>query len=361
MPFASAFSLRTEQGIKYFPLFFFQLFAMFHYYHMMFPFGFSYAALTTSMMFMMHSMLFFWHRYELPAVILGRVGPEHVRENSVPAAAPPPLSFSTSPGSAPPSVQSDSGRETPEEEGLPPTQPTVASVSLYAPQERIPVGRTHSFNTLASGRISRNSSNVGMYHRGDDDDGSFMFFMGGEVVIPRRENHQNHVSGVDPPHHRHRPTSPYSTATEYNVPLPTNPVSRTASVSSSFGGASVDTAPDTAALRRGSLELGGRRERFVNELSPVLAGAMSMDDDSEVLGSLTPVFAARLELQPAEYGGHPHHQIGSDEQVFEGNDPSALQAIINVMHEDEEDLTTSNHPDEEDDVAAADTTDSIFR
>jgi hypothetical protein len=298
---------------------------MFHYYHMMFPFGFSYAALTTSMMFMMHSMLFFWHRYELPAVILGRVGPEHVRENS---ALPPPFS-STSPASAPPSVQSDSGRETPEEEGLPPTHPPVAPVRRYAPSsDRMPVDRTHSFNTLASGRISRNSSNVGMYHRGDDDDGSYMFFMGGEVVIPRREHHH---------------------------------LSRTASASSSVGGASVDTAPETCSVaRHGCLEVGGRRERFVNELSPVLAGAMSMDDDAEdVRTSLTPVFATRLELPPSvdtfENPPPPDH----DDQSYGGTDPSALQAILNVMQEVEEDLTSSSHlPGEEDDVA---TTDSIFR
>ena len=97
-------SLRTKQGIHFFPRMFFLLFSIFHFYNFSFPFGFSYAALATSMCFMMHSMLFFWHRYELPAVALGRITPERPRQGM---SSPPP-----SPTSSTPSVRSDSGRST---------------------------------------------------------------------------------------------------------------------------------------------------------------------------------------------------------------------------------------------------------
>jgi hypothetical protein len=66
-------SLRTVYGIQYFPRTFFLLFAAFHFYYFSFPHGFAYAALTTAILFMAHSMLFFWHRYELPAVCRGQV------------------------------------------------------------------------------------------------------------------------------------------------------------------------------------------------------------------------------------------------------------------------------------------------
>jgi hypothetical protein len=74
-------SLRTVYGIQYFPRTFFLLFAAFHFYYFSFPHGFAYAALTTAILFMVHSMLFFWHRYELPAVCRGQV------QRSQPAAA----------------------------------------------------------------------------------------------------------------------------------------------------------------------------------------------------------------------------------------------------------------------------------
>jgi hypothetical protein len=146
---------------------------------------------------------------------------------------------------------------------------------------------------------------------------------------------------------RYRPTSPYSSASEYNALIPPNPVSRTASASSSFGGASIDSSTDTAA--RGSFEL-GRRERFVNDLSPVLAQTMSMDDDSEVIRSLSPVFAARLEMPLDD-------ELNDDTELFEANDVSAIHAILNVMEENEENLTTSNRCEVDEGAA----TNSIFR
>lgn len=44
---------------------FFLYFTLFHVYFFSFPFGFSYVALVTTVLFLQHSMLFFWNRYEV--------------------------------------------------------------------------------------------------------------------------------------------------------------------------------------------------------------------------------------------------------------------------------------------------------
>lgn len=167
-------SLRTKQGIHFFPRIFYMLFSMFNFYNFSFPFGFSYSALATSICFMLHSMLFFWHRYELPAVILGRISPEHPRQANQ-------ISSGTADSVTPPQVQSTlsgSGRSTPE---------NVDIANLVEQPTRHPaLARSASFGTVASGRLSRSSSTGGMFHDGDDD-GSYMFFMDGEVVMHRHD------------------------------------------------------------------------------------------------------------------------------------------------------------------------------
>jgi hypothetical protein len=135
------------------------LFAVFHFYVFSFPAGFGYSAFATSMCFMMHSMLFFWHRYELPAVALGRVTPEHPRQGS---AVPSPVPSTT------PSVQSDDHGRVP--------------AAVLRP--RGSVMRNASFGTAASAdHMSRQGSSLGMI--GGDDDGSYVYFMDGEVVVHR--------------------------------------------------------------------------------------------------------------------------------------------------------------------------------
>lgn len=62
-------SLRSHQGIHYFPRVFFLLFCLFHFYLFSFPIGFGYLALMATVCCIFHSMLFFWHRYELPLAV----------------------------------------------------------------------------------------------------------------------------------------------------------------------------------------------------------------------------------------------------------------------------------------------------
>ena len=65
--------------MRFFPKIFFLLFTLFHVYYFSFPFGFSYMALSSTACFMLHSMVFFWHRYELPAVAHGLVSVDYPR------------------------------------------------------------------------------------------------------------------------------------------------------------------------------------------------------------------------------------------------------------------------------------------
>lgn len=72
-------SIRTIHSSIYFPQVFFAYFLLFHIYYFSCPFGFSYAALISTVLFLLHAMIFFWNRYELPAVLSGQVSRESPR------------------------------------------------------------------------------------------------------------------------------------------------------------------------------------------------------------------------------------------------------------------------------------------
>mmetsp|Transcript_8012 Transcript_8012/g.12259 ORF Transcript_8012/g.12259 Transcript_8012/m.12259 type:complete len:494 (+) Transcript_8012:81-1562(+) len=55
----SVVSLRSQEGLQFFPRIFFLLFLVFHVYFFSFPHGFSYTALASTAAFLVHSMLFF--------------------------------------------------------------------------------------------------------------------------------------------------------------------------------------------------------------------------------------------------------------------------------------------------------------
>jgi len=69
----SAVFLRTIPSSIYFPQVFFAYFTLFHVYYFSCPFGFTYAALFSITLLMLHSMLFFVNRFELPAFAAGLV------------------------------------------------------------------------------------------------------------------------------------------------------------------------------------------------------------------------------------------------------------------------------------------------
>ena len=68
-------SARTLPTIRFFPRIFLIYYALYHIYVFVFPYGFSYLALLTMVLFLQHAMYFFWHRYELPALYTGFITP----------------------------------------------------------------------------------------------------------------------------------------------------------------------------------------------------------------------------------------------------------------------------------------------
>ncbi|KAL8229505.1 hypothetical protein R6Q57_014405 [Mikania cordata] len=61
-------SVRTPISMKFFPRFFLLYFLVFHIYFFSYTHGFSYLALSTTAAFMQHLILYFWNRFEVPAL-----------------------------------------------------------------------------------------------------------------------------------------------------------------------------------------------------------------------------------------------------------------------------------------------------
>ncbi|XP_071704123.1 membralin-like protein At1g60995 [Rutidosis leptorrhynchoides] len=61
-------SVRTPISMKFFPRFFLLYFLAFHIYFFSYTHGFSYLALSTTAAFMQHLILYFWNRFEVPAL-----------------------------------------------------------------------------------------------------------------------------------------------------------------------------------------------------------------------------------------------------------------------------------------------------
>lgn len=126
---------------------------MFHFYLFIFPFGFIYLALASSTLCILYSMLFFWHRYELPAVAHGHVTIDNPR-------------LGRSPGR---NVQStDTSRS---------NSISRSNSAARFPNVQLPPQRSFSRQSFSS--LQR------LFHPGYDSDGdtSYMFFMDGELVV----------------------------------------------------------------------------------------------------------------------------------------------------------------------------------
>ena len=246
----SVLSLRSSNGQHFFPRIFFLLFCLFHFYLFSFPFGFTHAALVCTAFFMIHSMVFFWHRYELPAVALGRVTPAQPRMR--PSTSPPsPVTTVAAPLWPPvtdiPPLHGEPGTTPlgttiPHHTALDPThvsryhpiavpngEPRISppashgSLSTLSGQQQ---HRRHSLrsssshggsvshavNSATNPMISRQTSSSALYWGGDEDgdDASFLFFMDGEVVMPRRraslpnQHHQQQHYPPTTPNHQSR-------------------------------------------------------------------------------------------------------------------------------------------------------------
>lgn len=163
-------SIRSIQGMQFFPKIFFLLFTLFHVYFFSCPFGFSYLALASTSIFMIHSMYFFWHRYELPAVAHGLVSIDNPRMGI--SVAPSEMDRIMVP-LLPPNTSEEEQQQQQHRLHLPPRNPILR-------------GQSHlSMTSLGrNSTASRAHSSTGLPFHGDDDgDGSesYMYFMNGEV------------------------------------------------------------------------------------------------------------------------------------------------------------------------------------
>ncbi|XP_043690014.1 membralin-like protein At1g60995 isoform X1 [Telopea speciosissima] len=61
-------SVRTPISMKFFPRFFLLYFLVFHIYFFSYAYGFSYLAFSATAAFMLHLILYFWNRFEVPAL-----------------------------------------------------------------------------------------------------------------------------------------------------------------------------------------------------------------------------------------------------------------------------------------------------
>ena len=146
----------------------------------MFPFGFTYVALASTWCCMIHTMLFFWFRYELPAVAEGQLSVQNPRMTSS------------------------------QEEVL---HSTGSAMSRH--------GASASRNSFSSG--SARDSHALFQIADEEDESSYMLFMGGEVVVhsPRLVDRQDIPTSIEADQH---PSSEHRSGTHdsESTPIATN-------------------------------------------------------------------------------------------------------------------------------------------
>eukprot|EP00547_Thalassionema_nitzschioides_P007270 CAMPEP_0194221742 /NCGR_PEP_ID=MMETSP0156-20130528/31256_1 /TAXON_ID=33649 /ORGANISM="Thalassionema nitzschioides, Strain L26-B" /LENGTH=295 /DNA_ID=CAMNT_0038952247 /DNA_START=968 /DNA_END=1855 /DNA_ORIENTATION=+ len=176
--------LRSQEGVKFFPCIFFLLFLAFHVYFFSFPHGFSYTALASTAAFLVHSMLFFWNRYELPAVARGLVSLEHPR-----------MAADTSAQASPdqqrliPRLESSGHEEhtRPQLRQRPTTSGRVEDSSQSLSAMAPPAAAYPSTSTLGQSYgdldMSRATSSAELFQMDNDGEDSCLYMLGGEVVM----------------------------------------------------------------------------------------------------------------------------------------------------------------------------------
>mmetsp|Transcript_8475 Transcript_8475/g.14034 ORF Transcript_8475/g.14034 Transcript_8475/m.14034 type:complete len:610 (+) Transcript_8475:20-1849(+) len=175
----SVVSLRSQEGLRFFPRIFFLLFLVYHVYLFSCPHGFAYTALASMVAFLLHSMLFFWNRYELPAVAHGFVTLQRPR-----------MDPSTAITSSSPEQQLLMPRleEPPVTTALP-----VATTQQQQPpiilEPRPPQRQqsNHSMSTLGRSTADLSRLPSGLFQDEDEED-SCLYMLGGEVVMHRRRS-----------------------------------------------------------------------------------------------------------------------------------------------------------------------------
>lgn len=84
-------AVRTEASARGFPRNFFIYFVCFHVYLFSYPSGFVFLAAAVMIVFMLHSILFYWNRYEVPALNSGSISASRPQETRINAELDMPL------------------------------------------------------------------------------------------------------------------------------------------------------------------------------------------------------------------------------------------------------------------------------
>lgn len=135
-------------------------------------------------------MLFFWHRFELPALVLGHVSVDRPRMSIVPAA---PVDR---PGTPEHRGQAAAGARTRTHhtDSVPSGEVLIPNVQLQP--RHLTRQRSQSTNSSSTAdRMSRQSSTL-FDDGGSGEGGSLMFLMSGEGVLPRPQTPSSTVGSV---------------------------------------------------------------------------------------------------------------------------------------------------------------------
>lgn len=180
----SIVSVRTHPSLHFFPRTQFLYYSLFHLYSQVYPHGFTRAALSVTTLFCLHSMVFFFHRYELPAVQAGAIHSARPRASIYHTRYNPNIVRRSNAGdehvggtrSSRASINANGSNSI---TGRPPRSGTPTSASL-----------SHSNSTsntagLSMGVSRASSTNSLMFNEdGVGDNEEYVVFLNGEVVLP---------------------------------------------------------------------------------------------------------------------------------------------------------------------------------
>ena len=212
-------SVRTAQGIFFFPRAFFLLFCLVHFYMFSFPFGFSYVAVGMIVCFMLQCTTFFWNRYEVPAVALGLVGVNQRNSiiNNFNISSGEIDFLGSTRGNNPRPRQTVNTSESPSRNSSNADQSTAriyyrgtrddseeqeplirVSLQPQYQQRQQQIHYTYSQGTFSQGLLSRASSEAIFHTSTDegDESESCVYFLGGEVVIRRADARGGDSGGI---------------------------------------------------------------------------------------------------------------------------------------------------------------------
>ena len=174
----TAICVRSYPSTQFFPKTQLLYYALFYFYAQLYPYGFTHIALSVNALFSFHSMLFYFNRYELPAVQAGVIHADRPRANIYrPRLYNRRVVVREVAGSRRVAVGVDSrGVPLPQRASRPPT-PTATTSIARSPSNSSMFG-------IQSRSTSANS--FMMYEDGVSDDEEYVVYLNGEVVLPAR-------------------------------------------------------------------------------------------------------------------------------------------------------------------------------